>query len=262
MALCKRDDDVRVQRAFRALARPGSGCASPESNSALPAGVGGTSKLRYNGHDGEQRDRRRNASQVSLKTVFTVCFGVLAVAALVVFLLRTQVALTLALGAGMIAVAMNHGVEALTRRGLRRNWAVLAVVFGLLALGTGLSLLLVPPVISQAKALIAEAPTLWMKLRQTRLFLALDARFDLSGQLKQSVPAAAGAVAPVLVAIGGALSAVGGLVTLLLLAIFMLLFGRELLARRDRGNSRRATAASTSGSWRRFTGRSAATSPA
>ncbi|HZR11240.1 MAG TPA: AI-2E family transporter [Myxococcales bacterium] len=171
----------------------------------------------------------RNPSQVTLKTVFTVCFGVLAVAALVVFLLRTEVALTLALGAGMVAVAMNHGVEALTRRGLRRNWAVLAVVFALLALGTGLSLVLVPPVISQAKALIAEAPALWMKVRQTRVYVALDARFDLSGQLKQSVPAAAGAVAPVLVAIGSALSAVGGLVTLLLLAIFMLLFGRELL---------------------------------
>lgn len=171
----------------------------------------------------------RDASQVSLKTVFTICFGVLAVAALVVFLLRTQVSLTLALGAAMVAVAMNHGVEALTRRGLRRKWAVLAVVFALLALATGLSLLLVPPVVSQGKALIAEAPALWMKLRQTRLFLALDARFDLSGQLKQSVPAAAGAVAPVLVAIGGVLSAVGGLVTLLLLAIFMLLFGRDLL---------------------------------
>jgi predicted PurR-regulated permease PerM len=172
----------------------------------------------------------RDSSQVSLKTVFTICFGVLAVTALVVFLLRTQVSLTLALGAGMIAVAMNHGVEALTRRGLGRKWAVLAVVFTLLALGTGLSLLLVPPVVSQGKALIAEMPALLEKLRHTRVLLALDARFDLSGQLRQAVPAAAGAVAPVLVAIGSVLSAVGGLVTLLLLAVFMLLFGSDLIA--------------------------------
>jgi len=47
-------------------------------------------------------------SQVTLKTVFTVCFAVLAVAALVFFLLRTQIALTLTLGAGMAAVALNH----------------------------------------------------------------------------------------------------------------------------------------------------------
>src|SRR5207237_4597426 len=89
--------------------------------------------------------------------------------------------------------------------------------------------MLVPPVASQANALFAAAPTLWQKLQQTRLFLALDARFDLTEHLRQSVPAAAGAVAPVLTAIGGMLSAMAGLVTLLLLAIFMLLFGRDLV---------------------------------
>jgi predicted PurR-regulated permease PerM len=172
----------------------------------------------------------RPASQVTLKTVFTVCFGVLAVTALVVFLLRTQVSVTLSLGAAMLAVAMNHAVELLTRRGLRRKWVVPAVVVALLALTAGISVMLVPPVVSQGKALFAAAPTLWQKLQHTRLFLALDARFDLSEQLRQSVPAAAGAVAPVLTAIGGVLSAAAGLVTLLLLAIFMLLFGGDLIA--------------------------------
>ena len=172
----------------------------------------------------------RPASQVTLKTVFTVSFGVLAVTALVFFLLRTQLAVTLSLAAAMVAVAMNHAVEVLTRRGLRRKWAVPAVVIALLVVSAGVSVMLIPPVVSQAKALFAAAPALWQKLQQTRLFLALDARFDLSEQLRQSMPAAAGAVAPVLTAIGGLLSAVGGLVTLLLLAIFMLLFGRDLVA--------------------------------
>lgn len=171
----------------------------------------------------------RDASQVTLKTIFTVCFGALAVVALVYFLIETRVSLTLSLGAAMTAVALNHGVEALTRRGLRRKLAVAAVVFALLALAAGLSFLLIPPVVSQARSLIAEAPALREKLRHTRLFMFLDARFDLSEQLKQAVPAAAGAVAPVLGAIGSVLSAAGGLVTLLLLAIFMLLFGRELI---------------------------------
>src|SRR5256885_3417484 len=175
------------------------------------------------------RQPMRSASQVTLKTVFTVCFGVLAVVALVYFVLRTQFAMTLALGAAFIAVAMNHAGEALLRRGMRRRWAVPAVVFGLLALGAGLSFLIVPSLVSQAKAFLADAPSLWEKLRHTRLLLFLDARFDLSEQLRQAVPAAAGAVAPVLLAIGGALSAVGALVTLILLAIFMLLFGGELI---------------------------------
>src|SRR5438270_8718788 len=171
----------------------------------------------------------RSVSQVTLKTVFTVCFGALAVVALVYFLVKTQFSVILALGAALIAVALNHVVEALMRRGLRRKLAVLVVVFALLSIATGLSFLIIPPVVSQAKMFIATAPSLWQKLQQTRLFLFLDARFDLGAQLKQVVPAAAGAVTPVLAAIGGALSAVTAVVTLTLLAIFMLLFGGELI---------------------------------
>jgi len=70
---------------------------------------------------------------------------------------------------------------------------------------------------------------LWQKIQQTRLFLALDTHLDLTEQFRQAVPTAAGAVAPVLTAIGSLLSAMAGLVTLLLLAIFMLLFGRGLV---------------------------------
>ena len=171
----------------------------------------------------------RPASQVTLKTVFTVCFGALAVAALVVFVLRTQLSMMLALGAAMLAVAMNHAVEALTRAGLRRKLAVPAVILALVALGAGLGFLLIPPVINQAKAFIAAAPSLWEKLRHTSLFVSLDARFNLDEQLKQSTSVAAGAVAPVLNAIGGVLSAAGAGLTLLLLAVFMLLFGGELV---------------------------------
>jgi predicted PurR-regulated permease PerM len=171
----------------------------------------------------------RSASQVTLKTIFTVCFGVLAVVALVYFLLRTQFALTLALGAALIAVALNHAVEALGRRALGRRWAVPVVIFGLLAIVAGLSFLIVPPLVLQARAFIADAPALWDKLRHTRLFLFLDGRFDLNEQLKQAVPSAAGAVAPVLLAIGGALSGIGAFVTLMLLSIFMLVFGGDLI---------------------------------
>jgi len=159
----------------------------------------------------------------------------------------------------MLAVAMNHAAEALTRRGLPRKVAVPAVVVTLLALSAGLSVMLIPPVASQAKALFAAAPMLWQKIQQTRLFLALDAHFDLAEQFRQAVPTAAGAVAPVLTAIGGLLSAMAGLVTLLLLAIFMLLFGRQLvLAMLPRPHHR--TGGVTSVSWRRSTALSGVTS--
>lgn len=169
------------------------------------------------------------ASQVTVKTVFTVCFTVLAVAALVYFLLNTRVSLVLTLGAVMLAIALNHAVEALTRRGLRRSLAITAVLLALLALGVGLGLLLIPPAISQGRALVAEAPALWEKLQHTRFFLAVDARFDVQEQLRQGREAATGAINPVLSAVGGVLSAVGGLITLLFLAIFILIFGPDLV---------------------------------
>jgi predicted PurR-regulated permease PerM len=64
------------------------------------------------------------------RSAFTVCFGVMSVVALLYFLLKTKVALTLALGSAMAAVAMNHAVEVLERRGLRRSWAIVAVMGG------------------------------------------------------------------------------------------------------------------------------------
>jgi predicted PurR-regulated permease PerM len=97
-------------------------------------------------------------SQVSLTTVFTVSFGALSVVALVFFLLKTTVALTLTLGSAMAAVAMDHAVEALVRRGLRRPWAIVAVMGAVTALLVGMGLLLLPPIVTQGKALAAEMP--------------------------------------------------------------------------------------------------------
>lgn len=170
----------------------------------------------------------RQPSQVTVKTVFTVCFTVVAVTALVYFLLKTTVSLVLTVGAVMVAIALDHAVEVLTRRGLRRSLSIAAVVIGVLAVGVGLGFLLIPPAVSQGRALVAEAPSLWEKLQQTRFFLALNARFDVQEQLRQGSQAATGAINPVLSAIGGALSVLGGLVTLLFLTIFVLIFGPNL----------------------------------
>ncbi|BDG04753.1 AI-2E family transporter [Anaeromyxobacter oryzae] len=166
-------------------------------------------------------------SQVSLATVFTVCFGVALAAALVLFLLKTRVALLLTLGGAIAAVAMDHAVEALARRGLRRPWAIAAVLCGLLVVWLALGFLLVPPIVSQARALTAEAPALWRKLHDTPLFASLDSRFHFLEQLRESVPGAATAVST---AVGGIVSALGGILAFVFLAVFMLVFGRDLAA--------------------------------
>ncbi|HEX9050352.1 MAG TPA: AI-2E family transporter [Anaeromyxobacter sp.] len=165
-------------------------------------------------------------SQVSLATVFTVCFGVAIAAGLVLFLLETKLALVLTLGGAMAAVAMDHAVEALAPR-LRRPWAIAVVLVGLLVAWVALGFLLVPPIVSQAKALSADAPALWRKLLGTPLFASLDARFHFVDQLRDSVPGAATALST---ALGGVVSALGGILAFVFLAVFMLVFGRDLAA--------------------------------
>ena len=60
-------------------------------------------------------------SQVTLKTVFTVCFGVLVVAAVVGALAHALLAVALAGAALMIAVSLDHLVVMLERRGVSRG---------------------------------------------------------------------------------------------------------------------------------------------
>jgi predicted PurR-regulated permease PerM len=168
-------------------------------------------------------------SQVSVRTVLTVCFTILAVAALVEFLLQTRLALLLTLGAAILAVALNHAVEALVRRRVRRGLAMALVVTGGLCAVVSLCLVLIPPAISQANAFVAQAPVLWQKLQQTQLFLKLDQRVDLHTQLQQISEKATGAITPMLSAVGGVVSALGTLLTLIVLTIFVLIFAPELV---------------------------------
>jgi predicted PurR-regulated permease PerM len=167
-------------------------------------------------------------SQVSLATVFTVCLGVGSVVALVYFLLSIRLALTLALGSAMAAVAMDHLVEALGRRGLGRTWATVTVVAAATALLVGLGLLLFPPMVLQARSLVAGLPGMLRTLEHTPWFAHLDAGIHLEDQLRDFGSAEVGGTPPLLSAIGGVATAFAGILAFLFLAVFMLVFGRDL----------------------------------
>ncbi|HEY3588310.1 MAG TPA: AI-2E family transporter, partial [Myxococcaceae bacterium] len=77
-------------------------------------------------------------AQVTLKTAFTVCFAVVATAAVVLFILETRVALTLTIAAMMVAIALDHVVRRMERRGLRRGWAIALTTLAVILLITGL----------------------------------------------------------------------------------------------------------------------------
>ena len=172
-------------------------------------------------------------SRITLKTVFTVCFGVLMVVALVVAIMHSLVAITLTYVALLLAVTLDHGVKMLVRRGLKRSLSIAVVNILLAGLLTGLGFTLIPPAVSQGRTLVAQAPAFIHNARSSRLFRHLDARFQLADHienLEKGLPAMLeGAATPILATVGGLLSFVGAAVTVLLLAVFMLIFGGRLI---------------------------------
>ena len=97
-------------------------------------------------------------SQVTLKTVFTVSFGVLVVLALVMAAIHSLVAITLTSTAVLVAVALDHAVQWLVRRRFPRIWAIFVVTLAVLGLLTGFGFTLIPPAVDQGKAMVQQAP--------------------------------------------------------------------------------------------------------
>ena len=174
-------------------------------------------------------------SQVSLRTVFTVCFAVVATAGLVLFLYETRLALTITVAAVMLAVAQDHLVHLLQGRGLGRGASIALTVLAVILVFVGLSFLVVPAAVQQMRDFVASAPKIVDGIRHTRWFERLNEWLDLDARIKDAVPGvldlAQGAMNPVISVLTSALGAAAAFVTVVTLAVFMLVFGRNLLVR-------------------------------
>jgi predicted PurR-regulated permease PerM len=172
-------------------------------------------------------------SQVTLKTVFTICFGVLLVAGFVAAISQSLVAVTLTSTALLLAVALDHLVAMLTRRGLSRSLAIAVVMLGVVVLQTGFALVVIPPAVKQGTLLVKSTPGYLKSLRSNRVFQAIDKRLDLAGKVsdveKKLPDVLEGAASPILSALSGVLSLVAAVVTVFFLTVFMLIFGGRLV---------------------------------
>ncbi len=174
-------------------------------------------------------------SQVTVKTVLTVTFTVLGIALGVYVLSRTLVSLGIVVAAALASVALDHGVNALQKRGFRRGWAILAVLFALVGLLVGLGWLVVPEAARQLEQLVQRLPELFEDLRGSRLFRELDERFGLGRVLEgragapPQIPEGAveTSVRALRMLVGGTIVAL----TLAFTVIFMLTFGGGLVRR-------------------------------
>jgi predicted PurR-regulated permease PerM len=170
---------------------------------------------------------------VTLKTAFTISFGVLIVVAAVAAVAHAMVAIALVGAALMIAIALDHLVRMLEKRGVGRPVAITIVTLALLGAVVGFGFTLIPPAIDQGRELIRNAPRFVRTGLGSGLFRALDARFHFARHLvdiEQRLPEMIeGAATPLLNALGGLLTAVAAAVTITFLVVFMLIFGGRLI---------------------------------
>ncbi|TSC23969.1 AI-2E family transporter [Corallococcus sp. Z5C101001] len=177
--------------------------------------------------------RPQPKSQVSPRTVFTVCFAVLGVMVLVLLVIKTRVALTLTGIAALLALSLEHGVSRLEKRGLQRWLAIALVLFALFIAISALGLLVIPDLVTQVDALVSQWPQLWKQVRGTGVLHALNQRLHSLGwseKLEEATPALAGPLpALIMSAIGGVVGLLGGTLTVFFLVVFMLVFGGGVL---------------------------------
>ncbi len=125
-----------------------------------------------------------------------------------------------------LALAFEPVVGWLTRHRWKRGWAVFAVFFSALLLFGGLIALLVPMLIAQGKDLAAGLPEWIGRVRAFGPVHWADEQFHLTEKLREGAGDQAGNVAqPALAFAGGVVHAVAGAITIVVLAIFFLMFG-------------------------------------
>ncbi len=119
------------------------------------------------------------------RLAFTAALGVAVAYGLVKALIAVQSVLVLLLTAAFLAIGLNPAVEALERRSMRRGFAVLVVLLGVLLFFTGFGFAVVPPIIDQAQEFAERAPDYVAQLQDNERIAALDERFGLLDRLER-----------------------------------------------------------------------------
>lgn len=172
-------------------------------------------------------------SRLNLKTVFTACSGVTLFAALLYVVWHTRVALLLTALGLLLAVPLDHTVRRLERRGLRRRYAVIGVIVALIAVLATLLWIIVPAAVAQLGALTEAGPRLVEDIRHSDLYRQFNRHVDLDRVVesgKEDIrehPEEIAATAFNAMRVLGA--AAGGLIAVLVIASFMLVYGSTLV---------------------------------
>jgi putative heme transporter len=172
-------------------------------------------------------------SQVRPKTIVTIC-GVVALAAGLIWLfVHSIVSLTLCVVSALLAVSLNHTVERLRAWHVPRGMGVALVMTGLVGAMAGLVWLVVPASVRQVQEVAERAPELVERVKRSQSYRWLDDHADIEKRIEKARAEGGGlstqSMNPVFAALGGVLSGLAALVTVLFLTIFMLLYGGSVV---------------------------------
>jgi predicted PurR-regulated permease PerM len=171
---------------------------------------------------------------VSTRTVAKVVLVIFVMIALRELVLLAGPALLLVVISLFLAIALGPAVDFFQNRSRIPRWlAILVVYFFLAAAIVLIGLLVVPPIVTGVQALAQDIPDKVDQLRNTGWIHDLDERYDVIGNLQNSVadlPAQLGTAAGTLQSVTlGALSAFVQLVTVLTLVFLWLLDGPRIV---------------------------------
>jgi predicted PurR-regulated permease PerM len=154
--------------------------------------------------------------------------GLLVSYGLVHMLLQLTQVLTFVLVSLFLALGLEPLVSGLMSRGLRRGWAVLVVMAGLLAVVAFVGWMIVPTFVDQVVSLVDKAPGYVTDLQRNPLVERLDSRFGVVEQLQERAQASIDADTLTSV-LGGVLGAgkalvdgVVAVVTVLVLTLYLM----------------------------------------
>ena len=160
---------------------------------------------------------------------FVGAVGVLVAYGLLLTVTRLSQVITLLVVSLFLALGLEPIVQLLQARGVRRRWAVLVVVLGVIGLFAALTALVVPPVVTQATQLANNAPDYVQNLLHNRTVRGLDNRYhvvsNLQGELERRLKSGStwsSIFGGVLGAAGAVLSGFFSALTVLILTLYLL----------------------------------------
>jgi len=169
----------------------------------------------------------------SPRAVVRVVLTVVAMAAALGLLYLLRNVLALILIATFVAVALGPAVDVIDHHRIPRGLAIILVYAAILLAFVGIGLLIVPPVVDEVDAFVGDIPGQVERLRSSPTIAEYDNRYGVTEALSrqaQGLPErlgqAVGALRSVTV---GVFSTLFQLVTILVIAFFLLLDGQRLL---------------------------------